>query len=817
MCTMFERVASYFLTKYLGWLVKGLDADKLNISIWGGDVVLHDLELQEEALDFLELPVQVKRGYLKTLRLNIPWSSIGSSPSIVELDGLYCVAYPSDQFEYNEEEEKARQSADRSAQLEALNAAEKKDAAAGGGGGGGGYFAGMITKIVQNLKLVISNVHIRLEDKSSDPRHPFAVGMVLQEIRLDGASFQNIAEASIDSRGDELVTKPDGMIRKAFVIKGFAVYFDSDLHEEINYISVGDNDTAEVLIHEMQNLGITDGDGEAEAPLPCTPKHFLVQPVTVEIYAAVDDQMVGGLGAAAYYGTGKLPPAMDVRIDISTFGVKLAKRQYRDLLNCISFFSNHATISKNRKFRPKVQVREDPAKWWHYAYNAVILELREKKKSLRWDKLVLTVKQRKEYIELQKRKNKKYAETFGLTKLSADVAATAQAVRLEDNFAIGEIVEMRKRAEHEVMGELREEKMRCATGVGAAGESQGWVAWMWGSADPEEEEHQDDEEGEFQISKEEKKKFNQLFANGAEQRDKMIAIIAEGSKDRASMILNFKLSSIDVQIGTVWDKSSVMNLKIDSLFSSVKMLNDSTLVNAHINNLHVQDVGSDSAEECLEIVRRPANRMHPMKRAGDNQLLQLSYLTSAAASSDSGAATAHLKLTFRPLDITVSFPFLDGVSAFFAPEEQVNLDNFIFAAAEQAEALRQTSAAKAQDVLSSSSKMLVDVTISPPTILVPADVSWTAEGDGAGSLPGNGHDLMLCVAIGELTIASVEGLVCEEISLSDARNAFSQALSGVRSVGRHGDRYESDHSISAKRLPRRSDPDRTRFTAHYKP
>ena len=130
------------------------------------------------------------------------------------------------------------------------------------------------------------------------------------------------------TRGDELVTKPDGMIRKAFVIKGFAVYFDSDLHEEINYISVGDNDTAEVLIHEMQNLGITDGDGEAEAPLPCTPKHFLVQPVTVEIYAAVDDQMVGGLGAAAYYGTGKLPPAMDVRIDISRFALSLCLGKY---------------------------------------------------------------------------------------------------------------------------------------------------------------------------------------------------------------------------------------------------------------------------------------------------------------------------------------------------------------------------------------------------------------------------------------------------------------------------------------------------------
>ena len=47
---MFERVVSYFLQKYLGWLVKGLDAEALNVSIWGGDIVLNNLELQENAL-----------------------------------------------------------------------------------------------------------------------------------------------------------------------------------------------------------------------------------------------------------------------------------------------------------------------------------------------------------------------------------------------------------------------------------------------------------------------------------------------------------------------------------------------------------------------------------------------------------------------------------------------------------------------------------------------------------------------------------------------------------------------------------------------
>ena len=103
---MFERVVSYFLQKYLGWLVKGLDADALNVSIWGGDIVLNNLELQENALDFLHLPVQVKNGCLQQLKLQIPWTSLGSSQTVIEISGLYAVVYPSDQFEYNEEEEK---------------------------------------------------------------------------------------------------------------------------------------------------------------------------------------------------------------------------------------------------------------------------------------------------------------------------------------------------------------------------------------------------------------------------------------------------------------------------------------------------------------------------------------------------------------------------------------------------------------------------------------------------------------------------------------------------------------------------------------
>jgi len=41
---MLEPVLSFYLNKYLGKYVTGLDSDKLRVSVWAGDVVLKDLQ-----------------------------------------------------------------------------------------------------------------------------------------------------------------------------------------------------------------------------------------------------------------------------------------------------------------------------------------------------------------------------------------------------------------------------------------------------------------------------------------------------------------------------------------------------------------------------------------------------------------------------------------------------------------------------------------------------------------------------------------------------------------------------------------------------
>lgn len=68
---MLEPVLAYYLNLYLGKYVTGLDADKLRLSVWAGDVVLKGLKLRSEALKDLNLPITVKGGVIGTLRLKV--------------------------------------------------------------------------------------------------------------------------------------------------------------------------------------------------------------------------------------------------------------------------------------------------------------------------------------------------------------------------------------------------------------------------------------------------------------------------------------------------------------------------------------------------------------------------------------------------------------------------------------------------------------------------------------------------------------------------------------------------------------------------
>ena len=191
-----QALVARLLNKALGWLVRDLNPEDLRVAVWGGDIVLENLQLRPEALAFLKLPIRVKAGYLGRLRVKVPWSNLKSEPVVVEIDRIYAVAAlddePDDEEEgvatvgTAEERERARSLASKRAQLaridaEAAKASKELGAAIGSGGGGGGRggggeswaqsFAAKLTqRILDNLQLTVNQVHVRVECVDQQPR-----------------------------------------------------------------------------------------------------------------------------------------------------------------------------------------------------------------------------------------------------------------------------------------------------------------------------------------------------------------------------------------------------------------------------------------------------------------------------------------------------------------------------------------------------------------------------------------------------------------------------------------------------------------------
>ena len=68
---MLEGQVAFYLNKYLGSYVYGLDPQSLKISVFKGDVQLNNLHLKPEALNALNLPITVKAGLLGSLTLKV--------------------------------------------------------------------------------------------------------------------------------------------------------------------------------------------------------------------------------------------------------------------------------------------------------------------------------------------------------------------------------------------------------------------------------------------------------------------------------------------------------------------------------------------------------------------------------------------------------------------------------------------------------------------------------------------------------------------------------------------------------------------------
>uniref|UniRef100_A0A674HII9 Vacuolar protein sorting 13 homolog A n=1 Tax=Taeniopygia guttata TaxID=59729 RepID=A0A674HII9_TAEGU len=171
---VFESLVVDVLNRFLGDYVVNLDSSQLKLGIWGGAVALKNLEIKENAL-------------VSQLNLQIPWQNLYTQPVEAVLDGVYLLIVPTASIKYDAEKEARQLLEARQRELQRIEEAkqkiadkdkvkeEKQDT----------FVEKLVTQVIKNLQLKISNIHIRYEDDITNRDNPLSFGISLQNLNTN--------------------------------------------------------------------------------------------------------------------------------------------------------------------------------------------------------------------------------------------------------------------------------------------------------------------------------------------------------------------------------------------------------------------------------------------------------------------------------------------------------------------------------------------------------------------------------------------------------------------------------------------------------
>ncbi|KAK2971031.1 hypothetical protein RJ640_025805, partial [Escallonia rubra] len=401
----------HLLRRYLGEYVHGLSAEALRISVWKGDVVLKDLNLKAEALNSLKLPVTVKAGFVGTITLKVPWKSLGKEPVIVLIDRVFILAQPApdgrslkdedreklfeakiQQIEWLQELSGSLEA--ESATLEAISRSKLGKASISAlilleqikmiqhkPPAGNSWLGSLIATIIGNLKISISNVHVRYEDSVSNPGHPFACGVTLAKL----------AAVTMDEQGNETFDTSGALdrLRKSLQLERLAMYHDSN-HLPWKLDKRWEDLSPKEWVEIFED-GINESkEGDGVASTWARDRNYLVSPIN---------------GVLKYHRLGdqerKSPdiPFEKASLVLGDVSLTVTEAQYHDWIRLLEVISRYKSYVEVSHLRPGVPISKGPSLWWRYAAQAA---LQQKKMCFRfsWDRIQIFCHLRRRYVHL---------------------------------------------------------------------------------------------------------------------------------------------------------------------------------------------------------------------------------------------------------------------------------------------------------------------------------------------------------------------------------------------------------------------------------
>ncbi|XP_070561460.1 LOW QUALITY PROTEIN: intermembrane lipid transfer protein VPS13D-like [Ptychodera flava] len=446
---MLEGLAAWVLNTYVGEYLENLNTDQLSIGLLQGAVELENLPLKKDALRGLDLPVEVKAGFVGKITLQIPMRRLRSEPWVISIDKLYLIAGPVVKGEYNEEKEKERQQQKKKKQLDALEAkwrTEKQDQT-GSSSSWYSYSASLVTNIIENLQLNIRDVHIRYEDSTTIPNQPFVFGITITELSAQSTDSDWVPRFVSRDSAD--------MMLKLVELKAFAMYWD------VNCEFVGDLPMTQLADALQRNMFKARGKDVFQD------HEYILEPVSAQA------KIKRNLSALPLRSRNS--PRLACDLALKKIPLALSESQYRGILAMIKESERYDRARKYRKWRPMSKPRESKQEWWRYAYSSILSGIEERNRKQCWS-----------YVLRRAKDNVLYVDAYSqyLTNPALVGQPMEHKEKMEEELSFEEIrilreVAMERVRKQEALAEAAKEKVESDQTQEQQGQYQGGIVQRW--------------------------------------------------------------------------------------------------------------------------------------------------------------------------------------------------------------------------------------------------------------------------------------------------------------------------------------------------
>ncbi|XP_024911459.1 vacuolar protein sorting-associated protein 13C [Cynoglossus semilaevis] len=662
---VFESMVSDLLNRFIGDYVENLDKSQLKIGIWGGNVVLENLRVKENALSEFDVPFKVKTGQIGKLTLKIPWKNLYNDAVVATLDGLYLLVVPGATIKYDAAKEERYQQEAKQKELQRIEEAlqisakrakpqdEKKDT----------FMEKLATQVIKNLQVKITSIHLRYEDDLSDPQRPLSLGVTLSELSLQTAD---------ENWKPCILNEAAKIINKLCRLESLCAYWN--VNGPMIYKS-----SREDIVAQLK-CGISSSEQQLSN------YDYIFRPIFAFAKMIINPTAEMELTM----------PKLDLHLEVQDIAIEMNRGQYLSMLELLASVDCMVKNAPYRKFRPNVSVHKNSKLWWRYAFNS-ILEVHVRRLTSMWS--WSNIWRHRQHLKAYKMAYK--TRLLNPSKSSQETEGHIQ--ELEKVLDVFNITLARQQAQMEVIrsGQKVVEKK------GAPGQKQGggfFSGWFGRKAKKEEQEETKETQGsgldEIMTLEEKEKLYTAIGYSGSSHN---LAL----PKHYVAVVVTFQLLQTSV---TVREKPNIPAiLKIQMIDLSTKLCQrpgaQALRVEAALRHWFVTGLQQEGVVPSL------------IASVGDSSSSLLNVLFELNPQESS--ADQLLRVHSQPVEMIYDALTVNSVVEFFRTGRGVDLKVLTSATLSKLEKIKEKTAAGLSHIIETRKVLDLRIDLKPSYLLVP--------------------------------------------------------------------------------------------------